>query len=691
MKRVLVVDDDPDIRQLISLKLKGSGLEVHLAGDGDTGLAAATELVPDIILLDVTMPKMNGIDVCRELRAHELTRSIAIIMLTARSQEGDVRKGFEAGADDYLVKPFNTRSLQQRLNSVLARNAIEKAAPKRLSRSELARTLISMGTCTDEQIETTISSQRESGLDFERALLELDFVTGRQLADTLALLPPKELLDFDVTPPQSVAVKAIPEAFARREQLIGLDIIGDSLRVGMANPTDVVAIDDLHTITGREIEPVLATSDEINKMLDQFWLGSPDSEELLRRASEAEPVFNNDNVLAFDAAVDEPVVAFVNELLSRAIAEAASDIHLEPTEQDLRVRFRIDGVARDVMIVPRHIQRNVISRLKIMGDMNIAERRLPQDGRVSLVHDDRLIDIRLVTLPTVYGEAIVMRILDRETALRPVAELGFRPRSLERYIEAYERPHGAILIAGPTGSGKSTTLYAALRELNDPSRNIVTIEDPIEYRLDGIKQILLNTKAGLTFASALRSILRSDPDVILVGEIRDGETARLAIEAALTGHKVLSSLHANSAASTPARLIDMGLEPYLVVSALSAVLAQRLLRRLCECKQSTAPLAQLLHQAGWSDALEAEVSDATFYTPVGCDLCGHTGYKGRFAAMEVLRATPEIGDAIINNAPTEAIEQLAIADGMLTMANDGLYKAARGETSLEEVIRVVPA
>ncbi|MQB01997.1 MAG: type II secretion system protein GspE, partial [Actinobacteria bacterium] len=371
----------------------------------------------------------------------------------------------------------------------------------------------------------------------------------------------------------------------------------------------------------------------------------------------------------------------------QAVNDRASDIHIEPGERDLRVRYRIDGVLHEMMHPPKAVQNGILSRLKIMADINIAERRLPQDGRIGIVVSGKQIDLRVATLPTVYGEKLVMRILDKSSVLLSLDDLGFLPENLKRFEESYTKPYGAILVTGPTGSGKSTTLYATLNVVSDPTRNIITVEDPVEYRLAGINQVQTNPKAGLTFASALRSILRSDPDIVLIGEIRDRETAQIAIEAALTGHLVLSTLHTNDAPSAMTRLVEMGIEPFLVASALDCVLAQRLARRLCErCKEPYVPTEAELTAARFPFEPGEEVK---LYRAVGCSACGNTGYKGRMALHEIMTVTEEIERLVVEHASSEAIAAVATEQGMLTLRMDGIEKVRAGQTSLEEVFRVV--
>jgi type IV pilus assembly protein PilB len=391
---------------------------------------------------------------------------------------------------------------------------------------------------------------------------------------------------------------------------------------------------------------------------------------------------------------EAPIVRYVNLLMVQAVNERASDIHVEPTATNLRIRYRIDGVLHDVSTAPRSIAAAVTTRLKVMADMNIAEHRIPQDGRISVTIGNKEIDLRMATLPTIHGEKIVMRVLDKSSVVLGFPDLGFDEDLLATYAGIYTKPYGTILVTGPTGSGKSTTLYATLIALNSPEKNIITVEDPVELRLQGVNQIQLNVKAGLTFASALKSILRSDPDIVLVGEIRDKETAVIAVEASLTGHLVLATLHTNSAAATPMRLVEMGLEPFLVTSSLTGVLAQRLARRLCNpCKEGYDVTDADIVAAGWEveemRAIEEISGKPHFYRAKGCPACANTGYRGRKALAELMPMTEEIQRLIIEGGSVDDIHRMAVSQGMVTLRQSGLRKAIEGETTLEEVLRVV--
>jgi type IV pilus assembly protein PilB len=493
-----------------------------------------------------------------------------------------------------------------------------------------------------------------------------------------------DLADFAV---DASAAGLISATVARRYQALPIGWQGSKLLLAMADPSNVFAIDDIRTITKSDLKVVVSTREAIVEAIDRHHRMDSDAESISAQAA-SEYQAEEDLSTIREATEDAPLVKLVNMLITQAVVDRASDIHIEPGEKDLRVRYRIDGVLHEVMRPPKSIQSGILSRLKIMADINIAERRIPQDGRVNITLGGRAVDLRVATLPTVYGEKIVMRILDKGTALLKLSDLGFLPSSMERYAQSYQKPYGTILVTGPTGSGKSTTLYATLNILNEDTKNIITVEDPVEYRLAGINQVQTNNKAGMTFAAALRSILRSDPDIVLVGEIRDKETATIAIEAALTGHLVLSTLHTNDAASTPTRLIEMGVEPFLVASALDCIVAQRLARRLCEkCKQAYRPSELELQRVGWD--LEGDGEAPEVFHAVGCSQCGKTGYRGRFAIHEVLTVTEEIERLIVGRDHSEDIKKMAMAQGMLTLKQAGLTHVSQGTTSIEEILRVV--
>ena len=557
-----------------------------------------------------------------------------------------------------------------------------------LFRQPLGEMLLTEGLITQAQLDAALKAQAERGLPIGQLLVEDGAVTEAVLMGALARQLGLEFVDLAEYPIDRGAVALLPEAMVRRLLALPVTWAEDRLVVAMADPGNVLAVDDMRAVTGAEITIVVATRTQLSEAIDRFHRLDSEVDEVAQIA--AEELGDDDEALAPEAVEDAPIVKFVNLLIAQAVADRASDIHVEPTESDLRIRFRVDGVLHEVMHSPRSIQGGVISRLKVMADINIAERRIPQDGRISLNVAGKAIDLRVATLPTVYGEKVVMRILDKTRAQLSLADLGFHPAVLPRFEACFRKPYGTILVTGPTGSGKSTTLYATLNVLNSPDKNVITVEDPVEYRLPGVNQVQVNPKAGLTFASALRSILRSDPDIVLVGEIRDRETATIAVEASLTGHLVLSTLHTNDASSTPMRMVEMGVEPFLVVSALDCVVAQRLARKLCDrCREEYEPTHAELTEAGWPAALLKAEGPPSLYRAVGCAACSRTGYRGRLAVHEVMVMSEEISRMVVERYSSDDIKKTALAQGMLTLREDGLVKVAQGKTTLEELFRVI--
>jgi len=549
--------------------------------------------------------------------------------------------------------------------------------------------LLSEGLITQAQLDAALKAQAERGLPIGQLLVEDGAVTEAVLMGALARQLGLEFVDLAEYPIDRGAVALLPEAMARRLLALPITWADDRLVVAMADPGNVLAVDDLRAVTGAEIQVAVATRSQLAEAIDRFHRLDAEVDEVAQIAAE-ELAEDDDAAVAREGVEDAPIVKFVNLLIAQAVADRASDIHVEPTETDLRIRFRVDGVLHEVMHSPRSIQGGVISRLKVMADINIAERRIPQDGRISLNVAGKAVDLRVATLPTVYGEKVVMRILDKTQARLTLTDLGFHPAVLPRFEACFRKPYGTILVTGPTGSGKSTTLYATLNVINSPDRNVITVEDPVEYRLPGVNQVQVNPKAGLTFASALRSILRSDPDIVLVGEIRDRETATIAIEASLTGHLVLSTLHTNDAASTPMRLVEMGVEPFLVISALDCVVAQRLARKLCDrCREEYEPTHAELTEAGWPAALLKAEGPPMLYRAVGCAACSRTGYRGRLAVHEVMVMSEEIRRQVVERYSSDDIKKTALSQGMLTLREDGLVKVAQGKTTLEELFRVI--
>jgi type IV pilus assembly protein PilB len=559
---------------------------------------------------------------------------------------------------------------------------------------DLAELLVSSGQVTREEMEAALRERAATGRSLGDILSELGLVTEEDLIRASAAEAGMEFVDLNDEPLDPEATRLIPEALARRHRVLALAYRGDTPVIGMANPSDVFAVDDLRTLLGNDIHIVVCSAGQISEYLSRVYRHDRETTLAAQTAASQTSAADETKVTEItdlhSVVEDAPIVKYVNLILRQALQERASDVHIEPSADDLRIWFRIDGVLHEVTRSPKAIQGGVTTRLKVMASLDIAEHRVPQDGRITLTAGRREIDLRVATLPTVHGEKIVLRVLDKSSATLNLSELGFLPTVEKRYQVAYRKAYGTILVTGPTGSGKSTTLYATLNALNSPERNLITVEDPVEYQLRGVSQVQVNPKAGLNFANALRSILRSDPDVVLVGEIRDRETAVIAIEAALTGHLVLSSLHTNDAAGTPMRLVEMGVEPFLVGSALDCVLAQRLTRQLCEnCLEDYSPTVEDLELIGFTEADEPPNGKVRFRRAVGCQACSRTGYRGRIALQELLLVDEEIERAIIGHSSNDDIQHLALEQGMVPLRQDGLRKAALGITSLEEILRVV--
>ncbi len=552
---------------------------------------------------------------------------------------------------------------------------------------QLGQILVDDGLLSEADLTEAVAAQQADGGSLGRILVDKGYITERDLVSAVATQIGMEFVDLSEENVDPRAVTAISDTIAKRYHALPFQIDEHGrLVVAMSDPANVFAIDDIRTITGRDVKAVVATKDDINEAIKRYHRMADEIESLADEFSEE----GEDQSLAGLQSVSEeaPIVKFVNLLITQAVNDGASDIHIEPGERDLRVRYRIDGVLSEVMRSPKNIQSGVISRLKIMADVDISERRKPQDGRISVAVGGKAVDLRFSTLPTVFGEKIVMRILDKSSILLTLEDLGFLPENLKRYEESYTKPYGMILVTGPTGSGKSTTLYATLNKVSRPEINIITVEDPVEYRLPDINQVQVNNKAGLTFANALRSILRQDPDTVLIGEMRDHETGQIGIEAALTGHLVLSTLHTNDAASAVTRLTEMDIEPFLVGSATDCVLAQRLARKVCsKCVDLRRPDAALLQEAGFA----ADIVDARPEIPhaVGCKSCSNTGYRGRMAVHEVMTVTEEIQRLCVQRVASDDIKAVAVEQGMKTLREDGLAKVLMGMTTVEEIARVV--
>jgi type II secretory ATPase GspE/PulE/Tfp pilus assembly ATPase PilB-like protein len=573
---------------------------------------------------------------------------------------------------------------------VAEEGAVVVAAPPR----GLGQVLIEMGAISRTMLEAALQRQREEGGRLGEILVAQGSLPSELLGDGLAkrLGVPRARLTGAIDP---AVLNLLDERSRRRYRVVPLAVeASGALVLAMADPTDVLALDDLRMLVGRDVRPALALESELETFLNT---GSVHEDNFLSGlVREAAPVGAGERLdagsdLAAISGETAPVVRMVGSVVARAVEEGASDIHLEPQPEEMLVRYRIDGVLRTVAAIPAALSREVVSRIKVMGDMDIAERRVPQDGRVSLTAAGHRLDLRVVTVPTVHGEGVVIRILDTSNAMRKLSELGFAADTLQRFTSCYRRPYGAVLVSGPTGSGKSTTLYGALHNLNTGDRKIITVEDPVEYRLAGINQVQVNSKAGLTFATGLRALLRSDPDVLMIGEVRDGETAQIMMQAALTGHMVLATIHTNDAASALTRLTEMGVEPFLSASAVLGVLAQRLARRLCvDCRRAVKVPADTLREFAGTATLPKGIGEsAKIYQSVGCSACRQTGYRGRLGIYEMLTMSEEIERLTAASAPSSEMRRQARREGMRTMREDGVMKVLAGETTLNELARTV--
>ena len=546
--------------------------------------------------------------------------------------------------------------------------------------------LVDLNYLPRERVDQAILEARTAGRSPEQLLVEQGVITPDQLARATAERYGLDHLDLNAFQVDMAAANLLPVPSAKRYRAIPVSFENpETLLVAMADPADVLAADDIQMATGLACRIAVATPEDIEALVGRLNSLHSAVSEAVEDATQDEDIEETGAIEDLHAsAQDAPVVKLVYSILGQAVGEGASDIHFEPEEQNMRVRFRVDGVLHEAAHVPRRMVGAVISRIKIMSELDIAEKRVPQDGRVSVTVEERRIDLRVTTLPTQKGEGATIRILDKDNAMRTLDELGMDGTGRTVFEESIRKPYGAVLVTGPTGSGKSTTLYAALQLLNEVEKNVITIEDPVEYQIGGINQINVNPKAGLTFAQGLRSILRSDPDILMVGEVRDGETARIAIEAALTGHMVLTTLHTNDAPGAVTRLAKMGIESFLTASAVDCVVAQRLARKLCSaCKRRSTLGPHILAEAGFRYGADLEV-----WEPVGCPRCSNTGYRGRVGLYSVMQMSERVKDMAVAGAPEAEIANTARQEGMFTLREDGLQKVRTGATSLEEVVRV---
>jgi type IV pilus assembly protein PilB len=550
-------------------------------------------------------------------------------------------------------------------------------------RRRIGDVVVQLGFTEREVVERVVVRSSEQGLPLGQALLAAGVVDSDQLAHALAERNGLDYVDLNVFVVDKGAASLIEAGKARRYRTMPIAFLGErTLLVATADPANLLALDDITMATGYEVRRAVASPENIEALISQLARLGESVEEI----HEQDEDFVAEVIELRESADEAPVVKLVHSIIADAVRRGASDIHFEPRAGDMRVRFRVDGVVFDSTTVPRHLIPGLVSRIKIMAELDIASKRVPQDGRIGLSVDGHYVDLRVATLPVVQGESVIMRILDKSQVVMDLDQLGMDESERNRFEHAIRATHGAILVTGPTGSGKTTTLYAALSTVNTPERTLLTVEDPVEYELDGVKQVQVNTKTGLTFAAGLRAMVRADPDVIMVGEVRDAETAQIAIESALTGHLVLTTLHTNDAPLAAARLIDMGIEPFLVASSVECVVAQRLVRRLCDCKQPAKLTKAVLEENGFDVTRGFQAFEA-----VGCVRCGLSGYRGRIGLYEVMLISETIRRMILDKRSADDMREDARREGMRTLREDGLEKVRRGITSVPEVLRVVGA
>ncbi len=546
-------------------------------------------------------------------------------------------------------------------------------------RKPLGQCLVEQGSLAPEGLSRALDEQRRTGATLREVLLRLELVSETAILDYYEeqLGVPRMDLSTYVLEPE--IVRLVPERVARQYQIVSLFKIGNTLTVAMADPLDVVARDEVRLTTGLDVDVVVASGTQIREAIERYAPVSGNLDSLVREQELKQAAA----AVAARPEEDGPIIRFVNALIEQAVREGASDLHIEPEESSFRIRIRVDGQLREVATQAKTLYASVVSRIKVMASLDIAERRLPQDGRIRVTSAGKEFDLRVSTFPTIHGENVVLRLLDLSSPLRSLSDLGIAPKPLAILERMISRPNGIVLVTGPTGSGKTTTLYACINTINTMNRNIVTLEDPVEYYVATVRQTQVDPDIGLTFARGLRALLRQDPDVILVGEIRDGDTAEIAVRSALTGHLVFSTLHTNDAVGAIPRLLDMTIAPYLLASALNGVVAQRLVRRICEkCRRPVTPPDELLASLGLTPG------EGTYFEAVGCRACGNTGYKGRIGIYEVFDVSEEIRSLIAAHAPMEELARAARRGGMTLLSEDAARKASRGQTTLEEALRV---
>ena len=715
--RILLVDDEPNVLKALQRVFRQENYEIVLAGNGEEAIDLLRKGAFHLMISDYMMPGMTGAQVLKQAKA--IQPDMIRIMLTGHADTGAVMGAVNEGAVyKFILKPWNDDDLRitvalalEQVDLLRKNRALQKENAKKsneisalakmavTNRSQLAIMLNKRGLLNGQQVQELHRLQQSHKEPIIKLLLERDWVPEKTIRDILRkdfLMEEVALGEFHVDP---AIVSLIPQSFCERQWVVPLKLDGRRLMLAVADPMDSGLVDDLRFVSGLEIQAVMADVASIRAKIAEVYgsEGQPSFEDLETLVSSVDPYEGIEIVI--DEVEDQhsleellrgteepPAIRLVNAIILEAIRLGASDIHIHPRTKSVVVRLRIDGVLADKIHIPHQLHTSLVSRLKVMSELDISERRRPQDGRITVKTPLRIVDLRISTLPTINGEKVVMRILDRNSAVKSIEGLGFSPADLKKVLNMVDKPQGLILTTGPTGSGKTTTLYGLLQHKADPGKNYVTIEDPVEYYLDMAGQVLIKEKIGLSFPVVLRSILRQDPDVILIGEIRDLETAEVALHAALTGHLVYSTLHTNSAVATIARLFDLGLKPYVLATALEGIIAQRLGRCICnDCREPVAPDQDLLARLGSLFA----AAKITAFRGRGCARCNGTGYRGRLGVYEVLEPDEKMRDLIASGASLLEMTKLAREIGATPMIEDARAKVNAGLTSLEEVLRVL--
>jgi type IV pilus assembly protein PilB len=675
-KRLVVIDDDANLRDELAAYFDDQ-FEVDTYPGTPAALKGLRETKPAALIVDLDLQGIKGFDVLRLMQSSAELRPAPVIVLSANNDFETFEQAHRLGIADFIAKPFSVDNLSEKLTAALDKR--HRRAPGRL---KLGALLVQSGLVDQEQLDAALETQKREGGRLGEVLVRDGRVTEDELVTALAGQMHIKVVDLKTFTPQAAAVGLLPRDFIVRHRVLPMRILDDGgIELAMANPLDVIAIDEIRLRTKRRVVPVICTESGFDEAISIF----TSKRGKLREADDESGAMVRAEELA--SAQDSSIIEIVDSVISDAVGMKASDIHIEPREDVLQIRCRIDGVLHDLREYPLDLQPGILSRIKIMGNLDIAERRLPQDGRTSFITgDDETVDLRLASIPSLYGENVAIRILEVSPLPPTLASLGFSEESLERYEGAIRQAEGGIVISGPTGCGKSTTLYTTLELIKSKERKIYTVEDPIERKLHGIVQTETKPIIGLTFAQALRALVRADPDVIMIGEVRDLETAKMAADAAITGHLVFTTLHTQDASGGLYRLIEMGLPAYLVAAAYRCVVAQRLVRRLCRhCRKQETLTEAKWREFGWGDAPAKKIS---VYTPVGCPKCFGTGYYGRLGLYEVMTVDDDMREMIAAGANVNELRAAARARGIESMRDDGVRKVLDGGTSYLELLRV---